>query len=413
MDILGQTSVQSILFFILYGVTGAVPLLAALYLLLRRGNAFAPDITPPVRLRRWAAAFFIMAVLGHVWWMLFYVYSRDLRFLDAVPPSPGYVAVVVLDCVSLLTTLAGTLLSMLQDRRRSVWPAFVAMVPFLVLGGVLIVYPSQQILLVAIAYVLLLYVLFTIYMVLAVRRYGRWLNDNYADLENKKVWLSQVVTLACLLLFMLYTLVEIDATLLMFLLHFTELALFGLLLWRVETLPQLEAAPADEKYIPQAQESPVGAAPAESTFVPDTMPIMPIMPMQQEQPEQQPSANPVSIDLAQIEQLLKEHCVDTRLYLQHNLTLQQLAQAVGTNRYYLSQYFSRQGITYNIYINNLRINHFINRYQELAAAGQPIVAQQLSSESGFRSYSTFARAFVLRTGQSVTAWMRDSGGVIL
>ena len=368
MDIFGQTPTQSILFFILYGVTGAVPLLAALYLLLRRGNVFAPDITPPVRLRRWAASFFIMAALGHVWWMLYYVYSRDLRFLDAVPPSPGYVAVVVLDCVSLLTTLAGTLLSMLQDRRRRIWPVFVAMVPFLVLGGVLMVYPSQQILLIATAYVLLLYVLFTVYMVFAVRRYGRWLNDNYADLENKKVWLSQVVTLTCLLLFMLYTLVDIDAILLMFLLHLTELVLFGLLLWRVETLPQL----------------------------PTQAP--------------QPSASPITIDLAHIGQLLEERCVATRLYQQHDLTLQQLAQAIGTNRSYLSQYFSRQGITYNTYINNLRINHFISLYQEAAAAGQPIVAQQLASESGYRSYSTFSLAFKQRTGQSVTAWVRDRGG---
>ena len=130
------------------------------------------------------------------------------------------------------------------------------------------------------------------------------------------------------------------------------------------------------------------------------------------QPEQ-PSASPVSIDVDQMEQLLKERCVATQLYLENNLTLQMLAQAVGTNRYYLSQYFSRQGITYNIYINNLRVNHFIDLCQKASAAGQPIVAQQLASESGFRSYSTFGRAFMLRTGQSVTAWMRSTGGVIL
>ena len=406
MDILGQTSVQSILFLALYGVTGAMPLVAALYLLLRPCNVFSAEINPPLRLRRWAAAFFIMAALGHVWWMVFYVYSRDLRFLDAVPPSPGYVAVVVLDCVSLLTTLAGTLLSMLQDRRRSVWPAFVAMVPFLVLGGVLMFHPSRQILLIAIAYVVLLYVVFTVYMVFAVRHYGRWLNDNYADLENKKVWLSQVVTLGCLLLFMLYTLVNIDAILLMFLLHLTELVLFGLLLWRVETLPELDAPSADETYTPQALERQVcETTSAESAFVPDTMPITSTQ-------AEQPSASPVGIDLDQMEQLLREHCVATQLYLENNLTLQMLAQAVGTNRYYLSQYFSRQGITYNIYINNLRVNHFISRYQELAAAGQPIVAQQLASESGFRSYSTFARAFVLRTGQSLTTWINGGGNSV-
>ena len=64
-----HTSAEMIFFFILYGITGAVPLIAALYLLLRRGNAFAPDVTPPVRLRRWAAAFFAVAALGHVWWL--------------------------------------------------------------------------------------------------------------------------------------------------------------------------------------------------------------------------------------------------------------------------------------------------------------------------------------------------------
>jgi hypothetical protein len=35
--------------------------------------------------------------------------------------------------------------------------------------------------------------------------------------------------------------------------------------------------------------------------------------------------------------LLKQHCEETQLYLQHDLTLLQLAKAVGTNRFYLSQ----------------------------------------------------------------------------
>ena len=112
--------------------------------------------------------------------------------------------------------------------------------------------------------------------------------------------------------------------------------------------------------------------------------------------------------LAQIERLLTEHCVSTQLYLQHDLTLQQLAQAVGTNRSYLSQYFSRQGITYNTYINNLRINHFISHFQEVVAARLPFNLQQLASDSGYRSYSTFSLAFKQRTGQSVTAWMRNT-----
>ena len=59
---------------------------------------------------------------------------------------------------------------------------------------------------------------------------------------------------------------------------------------------------------------------------------------------------------------MTENCIAPQLYLQHDLTLQQLAQAVGTNRFYLSQYFSRQGITYNTYINNLRINQSVTAW---------------------------------------------------
>ena len=152
----------------------------------------------------------------------------------------------------------------------------------------------------------------------------------------------------------------------------TGLVLFVLLLWRVETLPQLDSIPTPD---PSSKEK--GAS---------------------------------TVDLEQIERLLKERCVAQQLYLQYEFSREQLAQKVGTNRSYLSLYFSRQGITYNTYINNLRINHFISRYQELAAAGQPVGAKQLAYESGFSSYRTFSRAFTQRMGQSVTAWMGDTEG---
>jgi AraC-like DNA-binding protein len=245
-------------------------------------------------------------------------------------------------------------------------------------------------------YLLLLSALFTVYMVFAIRRYDRWLNDNYADLEHKRVWLSQVVAFLCMLLFVLYVVAE--DMVLIYSLHIVDLVLIFLLLWRVETLPQLDAAPAEEAHTPQAPDRLVSTEPAESTYVPETMPIMPTQP-------EQPLADPINIDVDQMEQLLKEHCEATRLYLENDLTLQMLAQAMGTNRSYLSQYFSRQGITYNTYINGLRINHFISRCRELSAAGQDIPIQQLALESGFGSYRTFSRAFLQRTGKSVTVWM--------
>jgi AraC-like DNA-binding protein len=389
MDILGQTPVQSILFFTLYGISGAVPLLAALYLLLRPCNVFSADIKPPMRLRRWAASFFVFSALTHVWWLLFFIFSRDQQ-------SVVYQLIILTDCVLLLTTVAGTMLSMLQDRRRPVWPVMLAMLPFVLLTCAYMANPSNLLKQMVMIYLLLLSALFTVYMVFAIRRYDRWLNDNYADLEHKRVWLSQVVAFLCMLLFVLYVVAE--DMVLIYCLHIVDLVLIFLLLWRVESLPQLDAAPAEEAHTPQAPDRLVSTASAESAFVPDTMPIMPTQP-------EQPLADPINIDVDQMEQLLKEHCEATRLYLENDLTLQMLAQAMGTNRSYLSQYFSRQGVTYNTYINGLRINHFISRCRELSAAGQDIPIQQLALESGFGSYRTFSRAFLQRTGKSVTVWM--------
>ena len=371
---------EVVLFFILYGITGVMPFFAAVYLLLRRGNAFAPNVTPPVRLRRWAAAFFAVAALGHVWWYLFYAYSGNIHSEHDLLHSPAYVLVVMLDSVTLLTTIAGTLLAMLQDRQRPIWPAFAAMTPLVVMGALQIRDPDGPFMNIAGIYLLSLYVLFSVYMVFAVRRYGQWLNDNYADLENKKVWLTLVVSLVCLLLLILYALGDVD-TLLIYGLHFVELILFSLLLWRVETLPQLE--------------EPLAVEEACTASAPET--------------SQEPTVNSQLFNLpSNIEQQLAEHCMGTQLYLQHDLTLQQLAQAIGTNRSYLSLYFSRQGITYNAYINDLRIDHFVRLYRAAVAAHQPVVAQQLASDSGYRSYSTFSLAFKQRMGQSVTAWMRDT-----
>ena len=234
MDIVGQIPIQWILFFILYGITGVVPLIAALYLLLRRENAIAPGVTPPERLRHWTASFFTVATLAHVWWLVFYINSGDLY-------SVSYLLLATLDCLLLFVTFAGMLLAMLQDRRRPVWPAMVAMIPFVALGGAFMVYPGKLVVQIAAAYLVLLGLLFTAHMVVAIRQYGRWLNDNYADLENKKVWLCQAVSLLSMLLFVVYVLAT--DMVLIWLIHFIELVLVGLLLWRVETLPRLSLTP--------------------------------------------------------------------------------------------------------------------------------------------------------------------------
>ena len=125
---------------------------------------------------------------------------------------------------------------------------------------------------------------------------------------------------------------------------------------------------------------------------------------------QSPSSETISdATYEQIGALLKQQCEDTQLYLQHDLTLSHLAQALGTNRTYLGMYFSRQGTTYNAYINDLRIDCFVRLVREANAVQRPFTAQELAAQSGYRSYRTFSVAFRERKGQSVTAWMNEEG----
>lgn len=107
--------------------------------------------------------------------------------------------------------------------------------------------------------------------------------------------------------------------------------------------------------------------------------------------------------------MLKRHCEEQQLYLQNDISLSHLAQAIGTNRYYLTQYFSSQGTNYNAYINDLRIRHFVRLYRETVAANRPFTARQLAQESGYRSYNTFSDAVKRKTGKTVKVWMKGLG----
>ena len=362
-----QITPLSVLYFLLLGAGTAVCVVLFLYLQLCRGKAIAPDIKPPARLRRWAAALFCIMALVHVWWILFYTYSDDTR-------SVVYGLLVALDCMALPPVFVGTLLNMLQDRRRPLWPIFIVMTPCAVLAVLQTALPSIDLTTPNMIYGLVLAVAFIIYMVVAVRQYGRWLRDNYADLEHKEVWVSLTLLIGLMLLLMSYE--YTDNYVMSTIAHLTGFPLAGLLLWRVETLPQLDEAAEREDDIL-----------SEAGTIPESL--------------------PVSDALSHIGQLLAKHCEDTQLYLQPDLTLTQLSAAIGVNHYYLSQYFASQGTSYYAYIHDLRVRHFVARYRELAAAHEPIVAQKLAKECGYHSYSTFSTAFKQRMRKSVAAWIRE------
>ena len=347
------------IFLMFYASVAMLCLNACCYLLFRRSNGIAPDITPPVRLRRWTAAFFATIALCHLWYLpTYFLTSPDDMML-------GSLIAGLLDSMTVIPLAIVILLVMLQDRRRPLWPVALMVAP-LIAGNVWgIAACSYALLPVLFVYFLLMWLGLIIYMVREVRRYGRWLRDNYADLEHKEVWQSFVVLAIILLVYAIYSL-DVGELIYEYALDVVIIVLVFYLLWRVETLSDLTLSQTNHD-----------------------------------------RSTSDSLLAKNIGPLLKQHCEDTQLYLQHDISLSQLATLIGINRSYLSKHFALQGITYNAYINGLRIQHFINLYHESAATHQPVSAQQLAYQSGFRNYKTFNAAFKKIMEMTATEWMQQ------
>ena len=358
---------EDTLFIILYSVVTAMAMMASCYLLFRRGNAFAPDITTPTRLRRWAAAFLAAYALDHIWYMpiMFLSSSEDIRLCDLIGG--------LLDSMTIFPLAIVVLLTMLQNRKRPLWPIAVMIAPFVLGNAIGVATRSYDYLPMLYSYLLLMGIGIIIYMVRALRQYGSWLRDNYADLEQKEVWQSFVVLAIVLLVFVVYALIN-ENSIYIYVMLVVSAVFICYLLWRVETLSDLG----------------IQIAPAES-----------------EGDEDQSSSKSLSqTNRENIGTLLQQHCIDTQLYLQHDLNISQLAKTIGVNRLYLTKYFSSQGTNYNAYINDLRIQHFVSLYHEAVASHRSFSAQQLAQESGFYTYRTFSEAFKRKMGHTVSAWIK-------
>ena len=363
------------LYIMLYTLVTAMAMMASCYLLFRRANAIAPDVTPPIRLRRWTAAFFAVFVVNHVWYMgptFFLTSSDDIKMASLVGG--------LIDSITFFPLAIIVLFTMLQDRRRPLWPVAVMVAPLTVGMAWGVVSRSEALVPMLIVYLLLMSIGLIIYMVRELKQYGRWLRDNYADLEHKEVWQSFVVLAIMLLVFCIYAFSD-KAQSYEYLLQLIVVVLIGYLLWRVETLSDLS--------IPLSQN--LSVAEPVTTEAEDL------------------EVNGLSqTNRENIGALLQQHCIETQLYLQHDLNISQLAKAIGTNRFYLSQYISNQGMTYNAYINGLRINHFVSLYHEAVASHRSFSAQQLAQESGFHSYRTFSEVFKRKMRHTVSAWIKTA-----
>ena len=125
---------QDIFFIVLYGGVAFLAVAACLYLLFRRGNIFAGDVSSSRVLRRWTAAFMAAIAASHVWWYVIGIYwLTDDRLVRNI-------TTILLDLVTLVPLMMGVLLAMLQDRKRPLWPWLVAQIPVVVAAVIGIIY---------------------------------------------------------------------------------------------------------------------------------------------------------------------------------------------------------------------------------------------------------------------------------
>ena len=247
---------QDVYFIAFYWMVAFLALLAAVYLLFRRRNVFMSEkgaenmvtiespsgpvrldlrIRSSLRLRRWTAGFLLAAALSHVWWLVLgTVWMTDDWLVRTI-------LVIMLDHSTLVPLVMAVLLAMLQDRRRPLWLWLLVQVPVVTFGVMGIVRRDWFY-----GYTLPHYwqlgtiAVFVIYYVFALRRYGRWLLDNYADLEHKEVWQSLTFAVVLFAVYSLYT-SNMGEMAREYLSQVITLVIIAFLVWRVETLQEMKS----------------------------------------------------------------------------------------------------------------------------------------------------------------------------
>ena len=358
----------------------------ALYLLTSSRNAFGSKLVTDQCLRRKAGRLIFIYVLIYLanipmaLWL-----ADDLQLLQ--------MASVTVDMTIWCPIIMHFLLELLQDRRH--WDNR------LLLVSVLAVMPLTGWLLTGHAWwkwavygMYLAEVAFFIgWYIRAAIAYRRFLADNYADLEHKEVTWSWIILSSMLFSFINYMLMLFQSDMqvcvaLSYIFHFADILFFGIIVWYIDNQQMLEPLTAETgvEELPKEQET-------ETDETTNTL-------------TDQTTREDVII--TKTGALLRKYCEEAQLYLQHDLSLKTVAQECKTNRTYLGRYFASQGLTYYTYINKLRINHFQSLYREaLKRKNTPPTIQQLSTDSGYVSYNTFSRAFLVCTGISVHQWIEQ------
>ncbi|MBO7616137.1 MAG: helix-turn-helix transcriptional regulator [Bacteroidales bacterium] len=104
-----------------------------------------------------------------------------------------------------------------------------------------------------------------------------------------------------------------------------------------------------------------------------------------------------------IDKVMKEK----RYYLDNTLTLQKLAQHLGTNRQYLSNHINQElHTTFYDYINDFRLEEAKGMLDGQSSENQHSL-EDIAMMAGFNSYATFLRSFKKKYGQTPSQYLTE------
>ena len=95
------------------------------------------------------------------------------------------------------------------------------------------------------------------------------------------------------------------------------------------------------------------------------------------------------------------------LYLNAELKITDVADALGTNRNAISACINAQGCTFNQFINDYRLKHA----KKLLCEAPELKISTVASESGFANESSFFRTFKAATGKTPKEWVAQQQAV--
>lgn len=210
-------------------------------------------------------------------------------------------------------------------------------------------------------------VLFVIYYIKSYNDFVRDIKDNYSNISNKmfhSIWIQW----GCgILTFMFYYLAAIYDTVLLNIINIVT-NLFAIFLY-VYTSEHMMPLPDKEEIVIDEKNKKVEYEKNED-----------------------------------MEAALKMGCENTLLFRNPELSLNDLALAVGTNRTYMSRWFTSNNTSFYTYINNLRIEY---AGKLLRTTDTPVTQIQL--DSGFTSKTTFRKYFHERFDCSPTEYRKKQG----